>query len=148
MIHHKGKFLAFLLFCLVVATGCVQEEVRVTPAPLPTLEIRPPDLSPLPTDTVPSEYRIFVTVSRNTYSFNPLIRVEFRGGQGMALLSSLDAEVMRGDATIGTARLEKPAIGEYMEIAGTTGKDRVVVTATMMNGERYRVYDQVLEFRA
>ncbi len=140
--------LAIFVCGLVLAAGCTQQEVPATPTPSPTPTAPPPDLSPKPTDTVPAEYSVLVTVSRNTYSFNPLVRVEFRGGRGMALISSLDAEVIRENGTIGTARLQKPAIGEFMEILGTTGKDRVIVTATMMNGERYRIYDQVLEFRA
>ncbi|OPX67023.1 MAG: hypothetical protein A4E37_01691 [Methanoregulaceae archaeon PtaB.Bin056] len=144
----QAFFLAVFVCGLVLASGCTQQEVPATPTPAPTPTAPPPDLSPVPTDTVPAEYGVVVTVSRNTYSFNPLVRVEFRGGRGMGLVSSLDAEVIRGDGIVRTARLQKPAIGEYMEILGTTGKDRVIVTATMMNGERYRIYDQVLEFRS
>jgi hypothetical protein len=107
-----------------------------------------PDLVPGPTDTVPAEYRVLVTVTRGTFSPNPVIRVEFRGGQGMRLVSSLDAEVIRADGTIGTASISTPAIGDFMEVTGTTAIDRVIVSARMMNGERYRIYDQVLEFRA
>ncbi|HNQ29295.1 MAG: hypothetical protein A4E36_01461 [Methanoregulaceae archaeon PtaB.Bin009] len=140
-------FLVVLVCGMIFITGCTQQEVQVTPTPTPTPEAPPPDISPLPTDTVPTEYRVFVTVTRNTYSFHPLIKVEFRGGQGMGLLSSLDAEVIREDGSAGTASLQRPAIGEFMEVQGSTGKDRVIVHAHMMNGARYRIYDDVLEFR-
>ena len=144
----QAVFLAFFVCGLVLLAGCMQQEAPVMPTPSPTPTVMPPDLSPVPTDTVPPEYSVHVTVTRNTYSFNPLVRVEFRGGRGMGLVSSLDAEIIRMDGTVGTARLEEPAIGGYMELPGTTGRDRVIVTATMMNGERYRIFDQVLEFRA
>ncbi len=144
----QAVFLAFLVCGVVLSAGCTQQEAPPMPTTSPTPTALLPDLSPVPTDTVPPEYSVHVTVSRNTYSFNPLVRVEFRGGRGMGLVSSVDAEVIRMDGSTGTARLEEPSIGEYMELLGTTGKDRVIVTATMMNGERYRIYDQVMEFRA
>lgn len=135
------------LCCLVLLSGCTQPETHEIPTPTLTPTVPTPDLSPGPIDTIPYDYRVFVEVSRGTQSFNPVIRVEFRGGPGMRLVSSVDTEVIRADGTIGTATLTTPAIGEYMEIPGTTETDRVIVYARMMNGERYRIYDQVLEFR-
>jgi len=136
------------LCCLILIAGCTQPVTEVIPTSTLTPTVPTPGLSPGPTDTVPTDYRVLVDVSRGTLSFNPVIKVEFRGGQGMRLVSSIDAEVIRADGTTGTATLPTPAIGEYMEILGTTGKDRVVVFARMMNGERYKIYDQVLEYRA
>ncbi len=145
------RWYAFLqvatLCCLIFLTGCTQHETDGITTPTPTLTMSTPALSPGQTDDVPTDYRVYIEVSRGTLSFNPVIRIEFRGGKGMRLVSSIDAEVIRADGTVGTATLPTPATGDYMEIAGTTETDRVIVYARMMNGERYRIYDQVLEFR-
>lgn len=143
----NGLLTAAALCCLVLLAGCTQPGREVNISPVVTPAIAVPDLSPEPTDAVPPDYRIAIAVSRGTLSFNPVIKVEFRGGQGMQTLSSLEGFVIRSDGTTLTAALARPSIGEFMEITGTTGKDRIIVYARMMNGERYRIYDQVLEFR-
>ncbi len=142
-------FMAFLAVFLLIA-GCTQSEpspaATQTPTPAPTMGL--PDLSPIPTDAVPTDHRILVSVSRGTLSFNPVIVVEFRGGQGMVLLSSLEATVTRPDGTVGSASVREPSIGDTIEIVGSTYKDRIEVFSRMKDGSRYRIYDQVLEFRA
>ena len=90
---------------------------------------------------------IIVEVSRGTLSYDPKIRVEFRGGTGMTLLSYIDVKVTRPDGTVETARLTAPSIGDYVELTGSTGKDRVEVSSRLKNGNEYKIYDQVLEFR-
>ncbi|MDD1715602.1 MAG: hypothetical protein LUQ01_01240 [Methanolinea sp.] len=141
--------MAVLAVCLLIA-GCTQSEpipaVTPTPTSAPTAGL--PDLSPIPTDAVPTNHRILVSVSRGTLSFNPLLVVEFRGGQGMILLSSLEARVTRSDGTVETASMQEPRIGDTLKIVGSTYKDRIEVFSRMKDGSRYRIYDQVLEFRA
>lgn len=141
-------FMAFLAVFLLIA-GCTQSEPipAATPTPTPSPTVGLPDLTPIPTDAVPTDHRILVSVSRGTLSFKPVFVVEFRGGQGMVLLSSLEAKVTRSDGTTGTGTLQEPSIGDTIEIMGSTSKDRIEVFSRMKDGSRYRIYDEVLEFR-
>lgn len=66
----------------------------------------------------------------------------------MRMVSWIDAEVIRPDGMVASACMKTPSIRDFMEITGTTAADRVIVPARMMNGERYRIYDRVLEFRS
>jgi ABC-type Fe3+-hydroxamate transport system substrate-binding protein len=143
-----------ILFTVVLAVflllaGCTQPATPpATETSTPTPTVTSPDLSPIPTDVMPPDQRVVVSVSRGTLSFNPVIQVEFRGGPGMVLLSTIDAKVTRPDGTIVTGSLREPKIGDILELVGSTARDRVEVTARMKNGNVYRVFDQVLEFRA
>ncbi len=140
--------LAILLFAALLAAGCTQAPQQgpatQTPTPLPTVLMT---FTTTPTDVVPVDQAIIVEVSRGTLSYDPVIKVEFRGGTGMNLLSYIDAKVTRSDGTVETARLTSPVIGDSVDLTGSTGKDRVEVSTRLKNGNEYKIYDQVLEFR-
>lgn len=140
-----------LVALFLFAAGCTVREpgtATVTPTPVPPqVTPEPPSVRPEPTDSVPVQYRIELQVDRNTISADPSIIVTFRGGNGIALLGSLDVIVTRSDGVVKTGRLIRPAIGEKVELIGTTGSDRVLVIANMDNGKSYRVYDRLLPFR-
>jgi hypothetical protein len=140
--------LAILIIAVLLVAGCTQTPQQVpatqTPTPSPTVLMT---FTTTPTDVIPVDQGIIVEVSRSTLSFDPKIKVEFRGGTGMNLLSYIDAKVTRSDGTVETARLTAPDIGDYVELTGTTDKDRVEVTVRLKNGNEYKIYDQVLEFR-
>ncbi len=110
------------------------------PTPITTLTTEP-------TDVVSPGQNVIIEVSRGTLSFNPVITVVFRGGTGINLLSTLDVQVTKSDGTVETAHLDAPQIGDSIEVVGSTGKDRVQVWAVMKDGNTYKIYDQVLEFR-
>jgi hypothetical protein len=140
--------LAILLFAALLAAGCTQAPQQgpatQTPTPSPTVLMT---FTTTPTDVVPVDQAIIVEVSRGTLSYDPVIKVEFRGGTGMNLLSYIDAKVTRSDGTVETARLTSPVIGDSVELTGSTGKDRIEVSSRLKNGNEYKIYDQVLEFR-
>jgi ABC-type transport system substrate-binding protein len=143
-----------LLTCLIVlallGAGCTQAPPQAT-TPTPTSTSTPPTpvatLTTGPTDVVPPGQSIIIEVSRGTLSFNPLITVTYRGGTGINLLSSLEVRVTQSDGTVETASLAEPNIGDSVDVVGSTGKDRVEVWAVMKDGNTYKIYDQVLEFR-
>jgi len=133
------------IFLLVA--GCTQAPQETTPVTTATTTSTTAILTTEPTDVMPSEQNILVEVSRGTLSFDPLIKAEFRGGSGIILLSAIDVKVTRPDGSVGSARMTEPDIGEYVEVSGSTGKDRVEVTVYLKNGKSYKIYDEILEFR-
>jgi ABC-type transport system substrate-binding protein len=139
-----------LIVLALLGAGCTQAPPgTITPTPTPT-SLPPTPITTLttePTDVVPPGQNIIIEVSRGTLSFNPVITVIFRGGTGINLLSTLEVQVTRSDGTVETAHLDEPKIGDSIEVLGSTGKDRVEVWAVMKDGNTYKIYDQVLEFR-
>lgn len=142
-------FVSLGIFLAIFAAGCAQLPQNSTPTPTPTILPGTPGpyLSPGPTDVVPEYYYVAIEASRNTLSFNPTIRVTFRGGAGMNFVNNLDVMIIRSDGVGESATLSRPHIGDFVELKGTTGKDRVIVTMQMINGNSYKIYDNVLEFR-
>jgi ABC-type transport system substrate-binding protein len=139
--------LVFGLGIFLLVAGCTQAPQETAPVTTVTTAPTFAELTTEPTDEVPGEQNILVSVSRGTLSFDPTIRVEFRGGSGIILLSAIDATVTREDGSVETARMIEPDIGESVELSGSTGKDRVEVTVYLKNGRSYRIYDEILEFR-
>jgi hypothetical protein len=139
-----------LIVLALLGAGCTQGPPQTTtPTPTPT-SLPPTPVATLttgPTDVVPSGQSVIIEVSRGTLSFNPLITVTYRGGPGINLLSSLEVKVTRPDGTSETASLAEPKIGDSVDVVGSTGKDRVEVWAVMKDGNTYKIYDQILEFR-
>lgn len=138
------------IFLAILVAGCAQLSQNGTPTPTPTiLQGTPgPNLSPSPTDVVPEYYFVAIEASRNTLSFDPTIRVTFRGGAGMNFVNNLDVMVIRSDGVGESKTFFKPLhVGDFVDLKGTTGKDRVIVTMQMINGDSYKIYDKVLEFR-
>jgi hypothetical protein len=145
----SALIVAALITLALLAAGCTQPVPSLpgTPPGTTTPATGGPSLTPGPTDQVPGSQAILIEVSRNTLSFNPLIKVTFRGGAGINSVNTLDVKVTGSDGSVSTASLTKPRIADFVELKGTTGKDRVEVTAQMTNGDVYKIYDQVLEFR-
>jgi hypothetical protein len=145
----SGILITATLLALALTAGCTQ--------PLPSLPGIPPgttmpgtggpSLTPGPTDAVPGTQALLIEVSRNTLSFDPIIKVTFRGGAGMNALNTLDVKVTRSDGSVAASSLAKPRVGDFVDMKGTTGKDRVEVTARMITGDVYKIYDQALQFR-
>lgn len=147
-LHFTLVMVAFITFALITA-GCTQP-IPAIPGTQPgtaTPGSGGPSLMPGPTDIVPAGQALLITVSRNTLTFDPKIKVEFRGGAGMNAVNTIDIKVTRSDGTVSTATLAKPRVGDFVELKGTTGKDRVEVTAHMISGNTYRIYDEALQFR-
>lgn len=146
----SGIFVLTTLITLaLLAAGCTQPLPAIPGTQPATTTTGPggPSLNPGPTDVVPASQGLLITVSRNTLTFDPKIKVEFRGGAGMNAVNTIDIKVTRSDGTVSTATLAKPRVGDFVELKGTTGKDRVEATARMISGDVYRIYDDALQFR-
>jgi ABC-type Fe3+-hydroxamate transport system substrate-binding protein len=140
--------LVILIIVVLLTAGCTQTSPQgpatQSPTSSPTVTAT---YTTTPTDVIPVDQAIIVEASKSTLSFDPKIKVEFRGGSGMNIISYIDVKVTRSDGTVETARMTSPDIGAFVELTGTTGTDRVEVTYRLQNGNEYKAYDQVFEFR-
>ena len=105
------------------------------------------NLVPSPTDVVPENNQVSVTVKQKEY--NGQIAVVFDGGRGQSLVSSIDVTLYRSDGTTETAKIGKNK-GDQVEFVGTKdpdNPDRVVVYVSQMNGQTYKVTDVISEYR-
>ncbi|HVP94488.1 MAG TPA: hypothetical protein VMS89_04870 [Methanoregulaceae archaeon] len=104
---------------------------------------------PEPVRTLPPGYAVAVDVASNGLSINPMIIATYRGGMGANYVYSIEMQVTRGDGTTGTKSITRPfKVGDTIEIASSGGNtDSAQVWVTLQNGERYKVYDQLIPFR-
>lgn len=159
----KGMTVLLVLAVLVVAAlaaGCTGSSSDTTPVTTaqPTTAVATEttaavSLVPEPTDVIPDNYAVSVTVQKDQV-YNTLT-VTFNGGKGQENVIKLTATVIRSDGTTETKSLDKPSgsslkTGQTIEFTGTTGQDRVEVWATMDrplgddNARVFKIYDGLL----
>ena len=159
------KAIIFVVLCafaglLVLGAGCTQQSTGPatqvqTPVPTTAQATAIPTVTtPVATPTLgyiegpmPAQYMVDVQVDRNTVAITPSIIATYRGGKGTNFVHSMDVTVTRSDGQVITQSIEKPQVNSKVEIEGTRGTDRVEVFINLVNGERYRIYDQSLPFR-
>lgn len=160
------KALAVIVICafvglMVLGAGCTQPATgpstqATTPVPTtaePTAQqtVATPQATPTLgyiAGPIPTQYEVIVEVDRNRVATNPLITTTFRGGKGINFISTMDVIASLSDGQVVTKILEKPQVNSKIEIMGTQGTDRVEIFVTLVNGDRYRIYDQSLAFRS
>ena len=125
----------------------VPPETTVTVTTIQTTSA-PTALTTGPVETIPSMYAVEVQVTRNTVSISPDIVATFRGGAGINFVRSVDVKVTRSDGQVKTGSLVKPTVGDTITLEGTREDDRVEVTVNLVDGKSYKIYDQILPFRA
>ena len=105
------------------------------------------NLVPTPTDVVPDNNAVSVTVKEKEY--NGKISVVFDGGKGQALVSSIDVTLYRSDGQIAKVKIDtKKGAEEILEGTMNPDKpDRVVVYVSEMNGQTYKVTDVLSTYR-
>ncbi|HUU75984.1 MAG TPA: hypothetical protein VMW63_07840, partial [Methanoregulaceae archaeon] len=157
----KQKIL--ISFCIMavlflLAAGCTQPAAPPatptptappgTPVPTTSATVAPvitPDYIEGP---IPSQYSVDVQVDRNTVSIDPKITITYRGGKGINFVSTLQVKVTTSDGRVITPdALYKPQVNDEVVVQGSTGTDRVEVFVTIVNGDRYKIYDQEHAFR-
>ena len=153
----KAASAGILLLALALAAGCTMPPgIGVTPIPTTTVTTAPPmptvTVPPGPVVTVPPQFSIAVQVTRNPSTANPYINVAFRGGNGQFILHQLMVTVARSDGVVVREVIPETgngqyAIGDSINVMGTTGTDEVVVVATI-NGVDYKIYDEYLTYGA
>lgn len=97
-----------------------------------------------PTDAVPSQNVVTVTVKEKEYS--GMIPVEFDGGMGQVHVKKIEVTLYRADGQTKTATIS-PNKGESVNMEGTKQTDRVVVYITFDNGTRLKTNDVLSPYR-
>jgi nitrous oxide reductase accessory protein NosL len=151
--------LALMLAVLLMVAGCFspsQPVVTPTPTPIPTpVPTTPPTPVPTtmastipgPTDTLPPQWPISITVEKSGM-YSSTIITHFDGGKGLIYVSRMDVRVTYPDGTVLTDGIMKPRMGDTVEIPGTSGMDRAEVILTMANGQIYTVVDQQMPYKS
>jgi hypothetical protein len=161
--NYKAMLLiGIVLAAFLLASGCTQTgpsqpaTTVATVAPTTTVStvptattVVPTTTEPEPVRTLPPSYAVAVDVASNGLSINPLIIATYRGGMGANYVYSIEMQVTRGDGTTETKTITRPfRVGDTIEIKSTGGNtDSAQVWITLQNGERYKVYDQLVPFR-
>jgi len=104
----------------------------------------PNNLVPSPTDVLPAQNAITMTVKEKDYLGN--IDVVFDGGMGQIHVKKIEVTLYRADgqvkaATIGTKKEDN------VVLEGTKQTDRVVVYVSFDNGDRMKVTDVQSPYR-
>ena len=152
-------FMCTLAVLAIITAGCTQQgtgtPVQTTysttvPTSLPSTPVpvvTSYSLVPEPTDIVPPEYSVTVTVEKNTISTDPYITVSFRGGQGLGFVEQMQAIVYTSDGREEEGTRNNPQMNTQIILPGTTGTDRVMVYVVLDTGDRYKVIDQDMPFQ-
>jgi hypothetical protein len=154
-----------LLLALALVAGCTQ--VPVTP-PVRTTVLTTPQTPTLlqttapptgvattgnppgPVQTLPRIYTVEVQVDSNGLSIDPKIITTFRGGPGINFVTQIDVILTRDDGVIKTGTLTQPlSVGQMVELPSTTGNNnQVEVYVTLSTGDRYKIFNETVPFRA
>jgi hypothetical protein len=148
--------LLVVLFIAILTLGaaCTSSSDTQTPVPTAVPTAVPvttaaqiplsPDLQPKPTDVIPTQKYVEVAVDKDP--IYGTIAVTFRGGKGQFAVTTLTVK-----ATLATGEMHiqdlAPEVNKEAEFPGTTGADRVEVTAFFNDGTSYKIYDDILELR-
>jgi hypothetical protein len=162
--NHKAMLLiGIILAAFLFASGCTQPStqqpattattgvptvIATTQVPT-TVNVVPSIAEPEPVRTLPSSYAIAVDVASNGKSINPMIVATYRGGMGANYVYSIEMQVTRGDGTTESKTITRPfRVGDTIEITSTGGNtDSAQVWVNLQNGDRYKVFDQLVPFR-
>jgi hypothetical protein len=162
MNYKAMSLIGIILVAFLFASGCTQPSpqqpatpvstgiptVAVTPVPT-TIAVVPTTTEPEPVRTLPASYAVAVDVASNGKSIDPLIIATYRGGMGANYVYSIEMQVTRGDGTTETKTITRPfRVGDTIEISSTGGNtDSAQVWVTLQNGDRYKVFDELVPFR-
>ena len=102
------------------------------------------NLAVSPTDALPEYNMVKVDVSEKDYLGN--IPVIFQGGMGQIHVKKVDVTLYRSDGQVKTATIGIKK-GDQVELEGTKQTDRVVVTVSFDNGQRYTTNDVLSPYR-
>lgn len=149
--HTKFIISGLVLLCILLAfTGCTGTQ-NAPPAPVPTAagavpSAAPagPDLVPSPTDSIIEANKVNVNVEKDHLGN---IIVTFQGGSGLAQVNRIDVTVNRADGQVKTADVGI-SVDASVTLEGTKNTDRVMVYVTMKNGQRYKIIDTLVSFKA
>jgi len=160
-------FVCILVALMVMAAGCTVLSPKPEPTPVsttlqPTTEIpttvettTPPTPSPTPTastepgptQTMPPQWPLSLSVEKGgTYSMTLITKLD--GGKGLISVVKLTSRVTRPDGTVTEKSLDRPKVGDVIEIEGSNGTDRLEVEVLTTSGEIYKVIDQKMLYKS
>jgi len=155
--------ITFTLIILFLSAGCTQAPAQTpaasvtptVPATVPTYQATTaptnvviPTLTPGVLQTLPEAYAVDVQVASNGISIDPKIITTFRGGRGINFVTQVEVVNTRGDGITEKAVKIHPDVGDTIELTSSGGdNDRISVYATISNGQRYLIFDQVVSFK-
>jgi len=150
--QHKFIISGLVLLCILLAlTGCTgTQNTPAAPAPaksagaVPSAAPAAPDLEPSPTDSIIEANKVNVNVEKDHLAN---IIVTFQGGSGLAQVNKIDVTLNRADGQIKTADVGI-RVDDSVTLEGTRNTDRVMVYVTMKNGQRYKIIDTLVSFKA
>ena len=168
--HMHGSFrviLPLILVLSILAAGCTHTTsapaappATSSPASLPAVTAQPAlpappgtttpascSLKPGPTEQVPEDESISITVSRNTDTETPTISARLNGGLGLGQVERMTMTVIRSDCVTEQDLRDAPNEGYTLTLMGTTKTDRVIVVLTMDSGKQYTVIDKDYPFQ-
>jgi hypothetical protein len=102
-------------------------------------------LNPMPTETVPDNLQVHAAAVKDPIS--GVITVTSRGGSGQYMVDYLKVTAYLSDGEIIEKQLSGDVNSELIIEEGTKGDDRILVEAYYVNGEDYRIYDELLKYR-
>lgn len=153
-----GLFLAIA----VLFAGCTGSESGVTqPVPQETPVATPAPVVPVetiaevtqvPVDAIwdqpvtepPADISVSITVQKDQV-FDTIIAT-FNGGFGQSLVSAIQVRVITSDGRDEIQPLGSNT-GDNIQFVGTSQEDEVMVAVWYMNGDSYKISDQVLGFQ-
>jgi hypothetical protein len=150
--QHKFIISGLVLLCILLAlTGCTgTQNTPAAPAPatssgaVPSAAPAAPDLEPSPTDSIIEANKVNVNVEKDHLAN---IIVTFQGGSGLAQVNKIDVTLNRADGQVKTADVGI-RVDDSVTLEGTRNTDRVMVYVTMKNGQRYKIIDTLVSFKA
>jgi hypothetical protein len=150
--HSKFIISGLVLLCILLAfTGCTgTQNAPAAPVPtaaagaVPSAAPAGPDLVPSPTDSIIEANKVNVNVEKDHLGN---IIVTFQGGSGLAQVNRIDVTVNRADGQVKTADVGIN-VDASVTLEGTKSTDRVLVYVTMKNGQRYKIIDTLVSFKA
>ena len=101
-------------------------------------------LTPTAVDKVPDNLGMACDASKDPITAK--ITVISRGGKGLYMCKSLDVTAYMSTGEILKDTI-KPDVNTEKQFDGTKGVDRIVVVANYNNGDSYKIYDDVLEYK-
>jgi hypothetical protein len=102
------------------------------------------NLVPSPTDVIPPQNAVTVTVKEKDYLGK--IQVVFDGGMGQIHVTKIDVTLYTSDGQVKTTTIGTKK-EDFVEMDGTKQTDRVVVYVTFDNGQRLKTNDVLSEYR-
>jgi len=90
---------------------------------------------------------LLVTYQAERDPITGLVTITFTGGPGKNGVSDVSIKLSRSDGQVLTQSFTPQQIGNFATLQGTKMTDRIEVIANYYNGDKYRIIDQLFEYK-